>query len=205
MGAHIVIDLTTTGAEVTRRAAAELDVAWLDSPVSGGPEAAEKGDLSLMVGGTQELFDWVRPVLADIANTTTLMGPLGAGQTAMMINQAIVGTTYVLLAEVLAQAKAAGIDPNKLVVSLKGGMGDSTMLQQVFPQMVARSFEPPRASIAQTLEELQQVRTFNEASRLTLPVQEIAIDQFRHFAEEHEPDTDSAAISTIYDGVVGEE
>jgi 3-hydroxyisobutyrate dehydrogenase len=198
-GAHIVIDLSTTGMELTLRAAEDLDVAWLDSPMSGSPESAEKGELTLMVGGTEELVDWVRPVLETIASNITLMGPLGAGQTTMMIHQAIIGTNYVLMAEILAQVRAAGIDVDRMIQSLRGGLGDSQMLQHVLPQMAAQQFDPPRVKASQTLEDMQIIRVFNESNGLTLPVQEIAIDQFRHFADRADPETDSAAIAAIYE------
>lgn len=198
-GAHIVIDLSTTGVELTRRAAEALDVAWLDSPVSGGPEAAGTGEATLMVGGTEELFDWVRPVLADISSNTTLMGPLGAGQTAMMIGNALVGATYVLVAEVVRQARAAGIDGEKLLGSLRGGPGDSAVLAGALPRMLKRDFNPAQVSVAQMHAALQAVRAFNEARDLTLPVEDVAIDQFRHLAEEGDGALDCAAVVTIYE------
>lgn len=198
-GAHIVIDLSGTGMDVTLRASQTLDVAWLDSPMTGDAEAAGKGELTLMVGGTEELFDWVRPVLNDLSSNLTLMGPLGAGQTSMLINQAIVGMSYVMLAEVLAQVRTAGIDPHKLLQSLKGSIADSNMLQAVLPRMIGRDFADVRTRAGRMHDHMQALRAFNETAGLTLPMQEIAIDQFRHLAEDQGGEVDAAAVAALYD------
>ncbi len=113
-GAGILIDFSTTSAETTRRVAAKLDMDWLDAPMSGGPQAAEEGKLTLMAGGDAALYERLAPVIADVSGNMTLMGPLGAGQMTKVINQAIVGTNYVLMGEVLALATAAGIDAGGL-------------------------------------------------------------------------------------------
>lgn len=197
-GAHIVIDLSTTAVETTRRAAAELDVAWLDSPISGGPAAAESGELTLMVGGAEELYDWVKAVLLDLGANVTLMGPLGAGQTTKVINQAIVGTNYVLMGEILAQVRAAGIDGTKLHECLKGGLADSEILQRIFPQIYAGDFDPPRGRARQLDKDLHAVRAFNEGLGLSLPVQDVAIDQYRHYVEDGNGEMDSASVCRIY-------
>ncbi len=198
-GAHILIDFSTTDVEVTRELGANLDVAWLDCPISGGPEAAERGQLTLMAGGTDDLFDWVRPILRDVGGNVTLMGPLGAGQTTKLINQAIVGTNYVLMAEVLAQVRASGIGGDKLAKALGGGLADSAILQRIFPQMLAGDFEPPKGRAKQLNKDLQSLRAFNERLGLTLPVQDVAIDQYRHYTEAGNGERDSASVSLLYD------
>ncbi len=204
-GAHIVIDFSTTDVELTKELADNLDVAWLDCPVSGGPEAAEKGQLTMMAGGTEDLYDWVRPILRDLAGNMTLMGPLGAGQTTKLINQAIVGTNYVLMGEILAQVKASGIDGEKLAKALTGGLADSQILQRIFPQILARDFDPPKGRAKQLNKDLQALRSFNERLGLNLPVQDTAIVQYRYYTEEGENgEKDSASVSLIYDRDAGE-
>jgi 3-hydroxyisobutyrate dehydrogenase len=198
-GASIVIDFSTTSAEATRRVAAKLGMAWLDAPMSGGPQAAEEGTLTIMAGGDAGLYERLTPVLGDLAGNTTLMGQLGAGQMTKVINQAIVGVNYVLMGEVLAMAEAAGIDAGRLARCLKGGMADSTVLQRIFTQMQARDFDPPRSYARQLNKDLHAVGHVAEALELALPVLEAAIEQYDRYASAGNEMQDGASVSRLYE------
>src|SRR5919202_4490328 len=116
---------------------------WVDAPVSGGPQAAREGSLTVMAGGEAADVEAVRPLMQDLAANFTHMGPVGAGQTTKIVNQLIVGAGYVLMAEALSLAEAAGIDAASLPQCLAGGHADSSLLRRLYPQMEARAFEPP--------------------------------------------------------------
>src|ERR671917_1332057 len=128
----LLVDLSTADPAATRDMAAKLKrdtgMGWVDAPVSGGPPAARDGTMTVMAGGSPEHIERVRPLMADMAGNFTHMGPSGAGQTTKMINQAIVGTGYVLMAEALALAERAGIDAERLPQALAGGHGGSNLL-----------------------------------------------------------------------------
>lgn len=197
-GAATLIDFSTTSAEATRTIAEKLGMDWLDVPMSGGPGAAESGTLTLMAGGEQATFDAMRPIFESLAGNTTLMGPLGAGQMTKVLNQAICGANYLVLAEALALAERAGIDAARLGACLAGGMADSVMLQRVFPQMQARDFDPPRSYARQLNKDLHTVgRVVNELG-LTLPVLETSIAQYDKFTSDGNEMVDSAAVARLY-------
>ena len=198
-GANILIDFSTTSAETTRTVAAKLDMEWLDAPMSGGPQAAEEGKLTIMAGGDAALYERLRPVLADLSGNMTLMGPLGAGQMTKVINQAIVGTNYVLMGEVLAIAEAAGIDAGKLAACLKGGMADSTVLQRIFTQMQARDFDPPRSYARQLNKDLHMVEKVVKALGLELPVLAAGVRQYDRYTTAGNEMEDGASVSRLYE------
>lgn len=198
-GADTVIDLSTTSVDLTRDAAARLEVQWLDCPISGGPGAAEEGALTLMAGGSPDLFARLQPVLSDLSDNCTLMGSLGAGQTTKIVNQAIVGANYVLMGEVLAMVQAAGIDADKLPLALKGGAADSFLLQRIFPIMLNREFDPPKGRARQLGKDLRAVAAFNEGLGLDLPVLARAIAQYLAYAEAGNGEKESASVSLLYD------
>jgi 3-hydroxyisobutyrate dehydrogenase len=197
-GAEIVVDFSTTGIDTTQSVASRLAVEWLDCPISGGPQAAEEGALTLMAGGGAELFARLRPLLEELGGNVTLMGGLGAGQTTKIINQAIVGVNYVLMGEVLAMVRAAGIDGTKLAQCLRGGAADSAILQRIFPQILAYDFDPPRGRAKQLNKDLQAVAAFNAASGLELPVQEAAIGQYERYVAAGNGEADSASVARLY-------
>jgi 3-hydroxyisobutyrate dehydrogenase len=198
-GADTVIDLSTTSVDATRDIAGRLDAAWLDCPISGGPGPAERGELTLMAGGDPALFERLTPILADLAANYTLMGPLGAGQTTKVVNQAIVGVGYVLMGEVLAMVQAAGIDAARLPQALQGGAADSFLLQRIFPVMLERDFDPPKGRAKQLGKDLQAVAEFNAGLDLDLPVLARAIAQYVAYVEAGNGEMESASVSRLYD------
>jgi 3-hydroxyisobutyrate dehydrogenase len=197
-GAGIVIDLSTTSPEMTRKLAEGTGLGWLDCPVSGGPGAAESGTLTMMAGGPADLFASVRPVLDDLAGNLTHMGPSGSGQVTKIINQAIVGSTYVVVAEAYAMARAAGIDGLKIADALKGGAADSTVLQTIYRQMVRNDFDPPRSRAKQLNKDMHSVADFADAHGLQLPLQHVAAQQFQRYVDEGGGEADSASVSRLY-------
>jgi len=111
--ASIVVDMSTISPAVTRRIAAELnknDIKMLDAPVSGGSEGAQKGTLTIMIGGEAEDVAKALPVLEAMGQTITHVGAIGAGQITKAINQIIISGTYLTVAEGLTLGIKAGLD-----------------------------------------------------------------------------------------------
>jgi 3-hydroxyisobutyrate dehydrogenase len=199
----ILIDHSTADPWRTRDLAAKLrrehGMAWIDAPLSGGPTAARDGTMTVMAGGESSDIEAISPIMADLSANFTHMGPNGSGQMAKVINQAIVGTNYVVMAEALALAEAAGIDAARLPQCLAGGHADSTLLQQLYPRMQARDFDPPRAYARQLLKDMHAVGDTVEALGLTLPLICAAIRRHEAFVERGNEMTDPAAIARLYD------
>ncbi|HUN47830.1 MAG TPA: NAD(P)-dependent oxidoreductase [Stellaceae bacterium] len=202
-GSRIVVDHSTINPDVTREVAGALRSAtgmgWIDAPVSGGPLFARDGKLTIMAGGTEADIAAAQPVMQELATTFTHVGPLGAGQTAKILNQAIVGTGYVLMAEALALAAAAGLDAAKLPQCLAGGFADSMLLQKIYPQMCARDFEPPRAYARQLLKDLKNVKGFALDAGCALPLIETAVAQYGAYVAGGNEMADAASVSRLYE------
>lgn len=198
----LLIDLSTIDPAATRDFAARLHGAsgmgWVDAPVSGGPAAAEAGRLTVMAGGDPADMERAAPVLAALAVNVTHMGSVGAGQTTKLVNQALVGAGFVLMAEALAMAEAAGIDATRLPACLAGGFADSALLAQVFPAMQARRFEPKLGYARQLDKDMRAVQDFARGLGLDLPVVAAASDRFAAFVAAGHAMEDSRAISRLY-------
>jgi 3-hydroxyisobutyrate dehydrogenase len=124
----IVIDMSTISPTATRRMAEELankEIKMLDAPVSGGSEGAQKGTLSIMVGGDEQDLKTAEPVLRAMGETITHIGPVGAGQMTKAINQVVVAGTYWAVAEGIALGLKAGLDMEKVVQAVGGGAASS--------------------------------------------------------------------------------
>lgn len=198
----LLIDHSTIDPAATRAMAEQLQsetgMHWVDAPVSGGPLQSRAGALTVMAGGDLADIASIRSVMADLAANFTHIGPSGAGQTAKMINQLIVGSGYVVLAEALTLAEAAGINAQALPQCLAGGHADSSLLKQLYPQMQARDFEPPRSYARQLLKDLKAVKEYAHALQLSLPMLEAATRRYTDYVEQGHGMADTASIVNSY-------
>lgn len=199
----LLVDMSTIDPAATREMAARLrreaGMGWVDAPVSGGPHAARDGSLAVMAGGEAADIEAARPLMRDLAANFTHMGPVGAGQTTKLVNQLIVGTGYVLMAEALTLAEAAGIDAARLPECLAGGFADSALLRRLYPQMAAREFEPPGGYARQLLKDMKALKEFAHGIGLALPLAERAAERYAEYVEAGNEMRDSASIVRLYD------
>lgn len=141
----ILVDMSTISPTTAKRIAERLEASgmeMLDAPVSGGEVGAIEGSLSIMVGGKQEIFDRVLPVLQKMGKNINYVGDHGAGQVAKASNQIIVALTIEAVAEALIFAKKSGVDPDKVRDALLGGFAHSRVLELHGRRMLERNFEP---------------------------------------------------------------
>lgn len=199
----VLMDLSTTEVDATREMAARLEretgMGWVDAPVSGGPPAAAAGTLTVMAGGAEEDIARVRPIMPDIAGRFTHMGPVGAGQSAKLINQVLVGSQHALLAEAIRFAENLGLDPFRLPECLAGGYADSVMLQKLLPRMAGRAFEPPAGFARQLLKDLDMVLAMAKQTQTPLPITSEAGTLYRLLISRGHGLSDSTAILKLYD------
>jgi 2-hydroxy-3-oxopropionate reductase len=141
----VVVILATISPGATRRIGAKLaegGVETLDAPVSGGPVGATDGTLSIMVGGKPDVFERVKPLFQCLGKTIVHLGELGAGQVTKACNQLALVVTIQAVAEALALARRAGVDPGKVREALLGGLAQSRALEVLGSRMVERDFAP---------------------------------------------------------------
>jgi len=140
----ILVDHTTASADIAGTLAdrAEtLGLHFIDAPVSGGQAGAESGKLTLMAGGTQGAFDRAAPILASYSKAATLIGGPGAGQLCKMVNQICIAGVVQGVAEGLAFAKAADLDPAKVIAAISQGAAQSWQMENRWKTMVAGEFK----------------------------------------------------------------
>ncbi|HBY47137.1 MAG TPA: 2-hydroxy-3-oxopropionate reductase, partial [Chloroflexi bacterium] len=114
----------------------------LDAPVSGGDKGAIAGTLSIMAGGSAADFDRARPLFEAMGKTIIHVGGPGAGQTVKACNQIVVAIHYAAVSEALLLGAMAGVDPEKVVQVLSGGLAASRVMEMRGPGMIAHQFEP---------------------------------------------------------------
>ncbi|MHC4294071.1 MAG: NAD(P)-dependent oxidoreductase [Planctomycetota bacterium] len=140
-----VIDHSTVAPSVAEKCANALaakGAGFLDAPISGGDIGAQKGTLSIMVGGEKDHFDRALPVLGVMGKTVTHCGGSGAGYIVKLCNQICGGLHLIAAAEALGLAKAAGVDPVAMLQAISSGAAGSWMLTNLAPKMVSGDYAP---------------------------------------------------------------
>ena len=140
----ILVDHTTASATLARElhaVAGERQVGFLDAPLSGGQAGAENGQLTIMVGGDDDVFERARPVMESYAKAITLIGPAGSGQLAKMVNQICIAGLLQGLSEGLHFALRAGLDIEKVVSAISKGAAQSWQMDHRWQTMVNGQFE----------------------------------------------------------------
>jgi 3-hydroxyisobutyrate dehydrogenase len=140
----ILVDHTTASAELARdlySVAALQNKHFIDAPVSGGQAGAENGVLTIMAGGEENIFEQVKSIMDAYARFSQLMGKVGSGQLAKMVNQICFVNTLQGLAEGLNFAQKAGLDTDKLIETISKGAAGSWQMENRGKTMCAREFD----------------------------------------------------------------
>ncbi|NQV35880.1 MAG: NAD(P)-dependent oxidoreductase [Phycisphaeraceae bacterium] len=141
----IVVDNSTISPSATQDFAQRLEaqgVAYLDAPVSGGDVGAQKGTLSIMVGGDKAVFDQCLPLFEVLGSTVTHVGAVGMGQTCKACNQLFCALHMLACCEGVDLARKAGLDPAVMVDVVSSGAGGSWALQNLGPKIVDNDMAP---------------------------------------------------------------
>ncbi len=142
---QLFLDMSTINPIVSQKIAGELEplgVAMVDAPVSGGEKGAIEGTLSIMVGGRSHDFERALPIFNALGKTITHMGPLGAGGFTKLANQIIVAINLTAIGEALVFGAKAGVDPQKMIRALAGGLAGSKCLDQKSEKILTGDFAP---------------------------------------------------------------
>jgi 3-hydroxyisobutyrate dehydrogenase len=193
----LVIDCSTISPSATRELAERLaagGVALVDAPVSGGSEGAQKGTLTIMVGGADADVERARPVLAAMGSTITHMGPVGSGQATKAVNQVILAGTYLGVAEGIVLAIKAGLDPEMVVTALSGGAARSWVLENRSGRMIENDY-PLGFRIALHLKDVTIALDLARQVGASLPVTALASQIEAGLVAKGHGDDDNAALA----------
>ena len=140
----ILVDHTTASADIARELyekAKNKQIGFLDAPVSGGQAGAENGQLTIMVGGDDTVFAKAEPVMNTYARHSQLLGKVGSGQLAKMMNQICIAGIVQGLAEALHFGQKAGLDCNAVIDVISKGAAQSWQMENRASTMLDNSFE----------------------------------------------------------------
>ena len=177
---QIIMDAGTSAPAATKKLAHELaalGVAYADIPLTGGPEQAERAELGVLCGASDETFARIRPLLACFATTIRHFGPPGSGNTAKLISNYLVTGMVALVAEAFGAARAATIDWKDLYEVMLNGSGNSGVLRKMVEPALKGDFDGYRFALANAAKDIGYYAELAEGlgcnSKLTESVAEV--------------------------------
>ena len=201
----LVIDCSTIAPATARSAAerlADAGVAFVDAPVSGGSEGAEKATLTIFCGGDEADVERAGPFLQAMGRTITHVGPVGAGQAVKAVNQVILAGTYLGVAEGIVLALKSGLDVGQVVDALGGGAAQSWVLANRSGRMIANDY-PLGFKVALHLKDLGIARGMADDVGAELPVAALCAEIERDLIARGHADDDMSAVARAIRGGAG--
>jgi 3-hydroxyisobutyrate dehydrogenase len=195
----LVIDCSTVSADTARWAEnllAVKNVRFLDAPVSGGVEGAQKGTLAIMVGGDAAAFERARPVFAAMGKTIEHFGPSGAGQATKATNQIMCAGIIRACAEAMAFAGAHDLPLEKVVSTLGAGAGSSWYFVHRAPNMVRGAY-PAGFRVKLHAKDLGICRDMAARFGVHLPVVDAMLEEYSELVAQGFGDEDISATHRL--------
>ena len=200
-GGTLAIDMTTSSPALAARIAetgAKQGVAVVDAPVSGGDTGARNATLSIMVGGDEAAFDRAKPILDVMGGTVVLQGGPGSGQYTKMCNQIAIAAGMLGVCESMAYARAAGLDPARVMDSIEQGAAGSWSLSNLMPRAISGDFAPG-FKVEHFVKDLRIAVRSAEELGLDLPGLEKAYELYRRLEESGAGEDGTQALLRMYE------
>ncbi len=199
----IIVDMSSITVTVSKQLAEEAakkGVDFLDAPVSGGESGAINGSLAIMVGGKEEVFKTVSPILYALGKTVILVGDNGCGVTAKLANQVIVNLNIAAMSEALVLAAKAGIEIEKMFQAIRGGFAGSAVLEEKLPRIIERNFVPG-GTIAINMKDITNVMETAHDIDVPLPLTSQLLEIFHALKADGKLHDDHGGIVQYYEKI----
>ena len=199
----VVVDMSSiapfTSQEIARKLA-EKGIDMLDAPVSGGEPKAIEGTLSVMVGGSEEVFDKCCAVMKAMAASVVRTGDIGAGNVTKLANQIIVAINIAAMSEALVLASKVGVKPELVYQAIRGGLAGSTVLDAKAPLVMDRHFDPGfRMNLH--IKDLSNVLETSQEVGVPLPLTSSVMDMMQELKDKGMGDLDHGSLIRYYENL----
>jgi 3-hydroxyisobutyrate dehydrogenase len=141
----IIIDMTTSEPSLAKEIyekSKDKGIYSIDAPVSGGDIGAREGKLAIMIGGDEEIFKKIFPILKLMGENISYLGKAGSGQHTKMSNQILIASTMVGVVESLLYSYKAGLDLSEVIGVIGKGAASSWSINNLGTRIVKKDFDP---------------------------------------------------------------
>ncbi|WP_409271406.1 NAD(P)-dependent oxidoreductase [Neobacillus sp. SCS-31] len=195
-----ILDMSTNDVKLTREIhgiAAGMGVSFFDCPLSGGPEGAANGTLTIMVGGKEEDYPSILPVLQAVGKHIEYVGKSGAGQTVKLCHNMVVAGVITLLSEAFLTGERSGVAKEKLAGILQKGSGQTRAMDVFGVNILDESFDQVKFSLANMAKDIHLYRQLAEDSNISTFVSDMTHQLFHLGRNKGKGQQDSSAVYNV--------
>ncbi|RDU37067.1 NAD(P)-dependent oxidoreductase [Neobacillus piezotolerans] len=195
-----ILDMSTNDVKLTselHRIAAGMGVLFFDCPLSGGPEGAANGTLTIMVGGNEEDYPGILPVLQSVGRHIEYVGKSGAGQTVKLCHNMVVAGVIALLSEAFLTGERSGVTKEKLAGILQKGSGQTRAMDVFGVNILGESFNQVKFSLANMAKDIHLYRQLAEDSNIPTFVSDMTHQLFHLGRNKGKGQEDSSAVYSV--------
>ncbi|WP_038325795.1 2-hydroxy-3-oxopropionate reductase [Caproiciproducens sp. R1] len=178
----------------------DLNVDFLDAPVSGGEPGAIEGTIAVMVGGEKPVFDKYRELLMTMASSVTYVGTAGCGNITKLANQMIVAVNISIMSEAYVFAKKAGADPQLVFEAIRKGLAGSKVMEQKSPKIFSDNYDPG-FRIELHIKDLQNVLDTAHTENISVPFSAEAMEILQSLKADGLEKKDHSAIAKYFEKI----
>jgi 3-hydroxyisobutyrate dehydrogenase len=203
----VLLDTSTVSIDTARKVSERLEahgIHFLDAPVSGGKEGAEKGTMVMMVGGDAAVLQQLMPVLESISRKVVHLGPVGSGQATKAVNQIMCAGINQAVSEALAFGQHQALDMDKVIDVVSSGAAGNWFLEHRGRNMTRGVFEPG-FRVALHHKDLKICQSMLAADEVQLPMVEMTLVDYERLMADGHGDEDISALYRVKRPLFGED
>ena len=201
----IIIDLTTSNPDETKKLSKELSkrkINYIDCGMTGGAQGAEKGTLTLMMGGKKNIIKSVTPVLESFTNRLIHVGIVGSGHALKLIHNMVTHTIFLATVEGVIGAKKLGIDPEVVIDVFNSGNARSFISESRFPNHILSEKWDARSRVSNLFKDLSMVTNLLNDNEIGCPYGELTTDILKNAVSEGLADRDFSLLYNEYEKLI---
>ncbi|SHG06753.1 NAD(P)-dependent oxidoreductase [Ornithinibacillus halophilus] len=201
-----ILDMSTNDVEMTRdlqKQASSKGIEFFDCPLSGGPAGAEAGTLTVMVGGNEEAFPSILPILEAVGETIEYVGQSGAGQTVKLCHNMVVGGVIGLLSEALLAGEKSGVDKQTMEKIFQKGSAQTKVMDVFGSNIINNQFDDVKFSLSNLTKDMLLYRSLAEGNQTPTLASQSFYQLFQIALNQGKGSADSTAVYELFTEISG--
>ena len=201
-----IIDMTTGEPEITRKISIALkqkDINFIDAPVSGGPKGANQGNIAIMVGGTEDQFSTIKPIMDDISSNIFYAGEIGSGHSIKAGNNLLNLICRMATFEVISMLVKDGVEPEKAVNIIQKSSGRNYATEITLPDNILSGKMIQGFSTGLMKKDAGVATKIADANQVKIPLGKLSQELLKTTIDEFGEEADMSNVALTYEKLSG--